>query len=438
MIIGLLSFIDFIDDDHGMPSTIRIQNTYDHRLRELVQSTGDIDFATRIGIPRSTARGWLKTASKDVFSIDIVEKDVSVLQEEIIHLRKRVNRLTSILRLLIVLMKISGFSLSKVRLPDGKLKCSLLNAINRSITDLPLKHILRILKISPSRYYSWKRSSNCELTDFPSCPKSTPQQLTLEEAKVIKEMATSKKYKHVPTRTLAILAQRLGQVFASSTTWYKIIHKYKLRRPRQRIHPTKTKIGIRAQKPNEIWHVDSSLIRLLDGSRVYLHAVIDNFSRRILAWKVTSTFNPSVTAELLIVASNELENEIPTLFVDGGIENYNSPINELIDSGRLRRILAQTEISYSNSLIESWWKALKHQWLYLNSLDTVNKVKKLVSFYVSEHNSRIPHSAFKGQTPDEMYFGTDKDIPSILENLRALARQKRLETNRATSCQICE
>ncbi len=169
--------------------------------------------------------------------------------------------------------------------------------------------------------------------------------------------------------------------------------------------------------------------------------MIDNYSRRILAWKVAPRFNPSITAELLLVASKGLENEIPTLLVDGGVENYKSPVNELIDSGRLRRILAQTEISYSNSLIESWWKALKHQWLYLNSLDTVkkvNKVNKLVSFYVSEHNSRIPHSAFKGQTPDEMYFGTGGEIPFQLENQRALARQKKLEINRATSCQICE
>ncbi len=189
-----------------MSATIRIQNTYDHRLRELVQSTGDIEFATRIGIPRSTARGWLKASSRDVFSIDIVGKDLNLLQEEIVKRRKQVDRLTSILRILVALIKVSGFSLAKVRLPEGKLKCSLLNAIDRSLSGLPLKHILRILNISPSRYHAWKRSSECDLTDFPSCPKSTPQQLTMEETQVIKEMATSKKFKHVPTRTLAILA----------------------------------------------------------------------------------------------------------------------------------------------------------------------------------------------------------------------------------------
>jgi len=44
------------------------------------------------------------------------------------------------------------------------------------------------------------------------------------------------------------------------------------RRPRKRIHPAKPKVGIRASRPNEIWHVDTTLIRLLDGNRAYLHA----------------------------------------------------------------------------------------------------------------------------------------------------------------------
>ena len=121
-----------------------------------------------------------------------------------------------------------------------------------------------------------------------------------------------------------------------------------------------------------------------------------------------------------------------------GVENINNAVDELIDSGLLRRLLAMTEISYSNSLIESWWRVLKHQWLYLNTLDTVNAIKNLVAFYVDEHNTRLPHSAFRGQTPDEMYFGTGNHIPDELETAKRIARQTRMEVNRATSCPTCE
>jgi len=179
------------------------------------------------------------------------------------------------------------------------------------------------------------------------------------------------------------------------------------------------------------------LVRLLDGSRAYLHAVIDNFSRRILAWNVAATFEPAITAELLRDAAAPATGK-PTVLVDGGIENFNSAVDEVIESGILKRVLAQTEIDFSNSLIESWWRVLKHQWLYLNTLDTVETVEKLVTFYVEQHNTHMPHSAFQGQTPDEMYFGTDQDIPKQLQEARTAARESRMKSNRAQTCQTCE
>ena len=72
----------------------------------------------------------------------------------------------------------------------------------------------------------------------------------------------------------------------------------------------------------------------------------------------------------------------PTVIVDGGVENFNSAVDQVVASRLLKRVLAQTEIQFSNSLIESWWRILKHQWLYLNTLDSVATVRKLVAFYV--------------------------------------------------------
>jgi hypothetical protein len=83
------------------------------------------------------------------------------------------------------------------------------------------------------------------------------------------------------------------------------------------------------------------------------------------------------------------------------VENVNAQVDELIHLGVLRRLLAFTELKFSNSMIEAWWRSLKHQWLFLHSLDSVATVRRLVAFYVDEHNRVLPHSAFRGQTPDE-------------------------------------
>jgi len=83
--------------------------------------------------------------------------------------------------------------------------------------------------------------------------------------------------------------------------------------------------------------------------------VIDNFSRRILAWKVSGTFDPTITAELLVAASKHAVDGKPKLLADGGVENFNKAVDDLVADGLLKRVLAQTDITFSNSMIESWW-----------------------------------------------------------------------------------
>ncbi|WP_145096507.1 transposase [Anatilimnocola aggregata] len=88
-------------------------------------------------------------------------------------------------------------------------------------------------------------------------------------------------------------------------------------------------------------------------------------------------------------------------------------------------------------MFESWWRVLKRQWRYLNRLDTLATVQKLVAFYAEQHNKHLPHAAFHGQTPDEMYFGTGVDIPKQLAAAKVAARQARLAGNRSLRCQSC-
>lgn len=251
-------------------------------------------------------------------------------------------------------------------------------------------------------------------------------------------MVTCPDYRHVPTGRLAMLAQRLGRVWAAPSTWYRLVRRFGWRRPRLRVHPAKPKIGLRTTGPDETWHIDTSVIRLLDGTRIYLHAVIDNFSRRILAWRVAETFAPANSvAVLLKTARFATSAETPMVLADGGVENVNEHVDDLINSGLLHRLLASTEVTFSNSMIEAWWRSLKHQWLFLHPLDTVATVRKLVAFYVHEHNTVLTHSAFRGQTPDEMYFGTGEAVPDELAARAAAARRARQSANRAAACETC-
>ncbi len=141
---------------------------------------------------------------------------------------------------------------------------------------------------------------------------------------------------------------------------------------------------------------------------------------------------PQTTCQILIEAAANLKNgDGATVIADSGGENVNHEVNDLFGLGQLRRILAQVEVSYSNSPSEALWRSLKHGWLYLHQLDTFAALERLIAFYVEQHNTVVPHSAFAGQTPDEIYFGRGDQVPADLAAARARAREARMKFNRA-------
>ena len=147
-----------------MPTTTRLQRRCDHRLRNLVQTTGDLELAIRHGVPRSTARGWRTKTTTEVVSLDVLELDTIRLQHEVIRLRRRIARLVSLLRLVLIVLKVSGSSLARVRLPEGTAKLRLLRAIERSRAHLPLRAVLRVIGLSHARYRDWIRNDPVSYT----------------------------------------------------------------------------------------------------------------------------------------------------------------------------------------------------------------------------------------------------------------------------------
>jgi len=178
---------------------------------------------------------------------------------------------------------------------------------------------------------------------------------------------------------------------------------------------------------------------LLDGTNAYLHAVIDNFSRRILAWALEERLGAGGTCRILLEAGRHLGTRPgeTTVVAESGMENVNGNVDALLDAEGLRRFLAQVEMSFSNSMIEVFWRSLRHAWLYLHNLDNMATLRRLIAFYVRAHNETMPHAAFHGQTPDEMYFGNGDAVLIDLAAARFRAREERMKANRMAACGVC-
>jgi putative transposase len=417
----------------------RTRRSYDHRLREQVVRCGAKSIARHVQIQRSTVSTWRQRGLRAV----VTTEPLSLDQQRVLDSRDRweaqARLLAAVVRLLLALLRASGFSFAGKRLPEGEAKAGILRAIASAQPFVPLALILRILGLEPGRYHGWRRAqSACELEDRSSCPRTNPGQLTATEVATIKDMVLALDHRHMPLGTLARYAQRIGKVFASVTTWAKLVRERGWRRPRRRVHPPKPTVGVRATQPSEAWHIDTTVIRLLDGSKAYLHGVIDNFSRKVLAWTVAARLQPMTTCQVLLDAGKHLVSAgRPLLYADSGMENVNAAVDDTLLSACLERVLAQVDVTFSNSMIEAFWRSLKHQWLYLNSLDSIERLRGLVAFYVEQHNTQMPHAAFAGQTPDEMYFDTAAELPAELAVAKSNARAARLAANRAISCERC-
>ena len=336
----------------------RPQRAYDHRLRDLVRQSGDPGIAVRLGVPRSTAAGWLKGSRPPVLAIRQIDAAEEALKIEVRRLQQRVLRLTVLARVLFAVLRACHLDLARRRISAAEDKGLLLRAVDRARQAMPLHKLLRLIGLSPARFHSWKKAASpCPLDDQRPCPKTSPQRLTADEIRTIRDMVTSDEYRHVPTGSLSVLAQRMGRVFASATTWYRLIQRNGWRRPRLRVHPHKPTVGIRAHAPDQIWHIDTTIIRLVNGARVYLHAVIDNFSRKILAWKLVERFDPASTVAILLEAASlrPAGTAQPTVMADAGVENCNRSVDALVESGLLRRVIAMTELRFSNSMIGGVW-----------------------------------------------------------------------------------
>ena len=135
------------------------------------------------------------------------------------RLRRRLRILGKVVGLLLALLRVSGFKLDGRPIPEGKARDALKRAVDRARGVLSLRAELRVLHISSSRFHAWTATQqSCHPEDQTSCPRRAPNQLTPDEVITSREMVTSPEYRHVPTSRLAILAQRVGKVFASATT----------------------------------------------------------------------------------------------------------------------------------------------------------------------------------------------------------------------------
>ncbi len=154
-------------------------------------------------------------------------------------------------------------------------------------------------------------------------------------------------------------------------------------------------------RANQVWCTDITYIPIKRGF-LYLVAIMDWHSRKVLSWRLSNTMDTCFCVEALEEA----------LALYGVPEIFNTDQGAQFTSDVFTSVLKEHGIKISmdgkgrwmdNVFIERLWRSLKYECVYLHALETGSQARHQIGAWLSHYNQTRPHSTFDGQTPDEVY-----------------------------------
>jgi putative transposase len=171
--------------------------------------------------------------------------------------------------------------------------------------------------------------------------------------------------------------------------------------PGHKIYPYLLR-GLAVKRPNQVWAMDITYIPMARGF-VYLAAVVDWFSRRVLAWRLSI----SIEVDFCLDAVEE------ALARHGKPEIFNTDQGSQFTSVAFTGLLLANKVAISmdgrgawrdNVFVERLWRSVKYEEVYLRAYDTVAEARRLIGRYLDFFNRKRPHSSLDARTPDQAYF----------------------------------
>jgi putative transposase len=163
-------------------------------------------------------------------------------------------------------------------------------------------------------------------------------------------------------------------------------------------------------RPNQVWAMDITYVPMARGF-VYLAAVVDWFSRKVLAWRLSITLSADFCVEALEEALGR----------HGRPDIFNSDQGSQFTGLEFTQVLKDAEIAISmdgtgawrdNVFVERLWRSVKYEEVYLRAYVGVSEARASIGRYLGFYNGTRPHSSLGGRTPDQAYLNQPTPIPA--------------------------
>jgi len=300
--------------------------------------------------------------------------------------------------------------------------------------QLPVTHVLSQLGIARSTYYRWRRNFRHRgrpgLHDQPCMRNRTWNQILPEERDKILEVAML--FPDWPPRQVSCYVTDNAEFAISESSVYRILKSEGLiQEIRQKTFPAGAEYRVKTTRPNQQWQSDATYLLVKNWGWYCLISVLDDFSRRILAWRLQSAmtagdFSDVIEAawEAAGVASIPAMGR-PRLLTDHGAALISRDFGRYLEIKGIGHILASPYHPQTNGKIERYHRSCKER-INLIVWKTPEELGREISAFVSYYNGRRYHEALGNVTPDDVYFGRRDSIQTRRRRLqgKTLARRQ--------------
>ena len=303
------------------------------------------------------------------------------------------------------------------------------------------KDLLRFLMITNYQYAFWlsDRTFACTQSLIGQCFKRRPKQISNTEIIVLKKYINNPSFKRWCIRSIWGKAIRDGAVSMAESTWYKYVRKLGYSEKRKVPKIPKKRGSFNASRPNQTWHMDISQYKTMDNVIFYIYTVVDNFSRKIISWDISTKKCAKIRTQSVKEAikhefSIDLNDQNLELIVDGGSENNNKTIQEFLKSCHVNisKKIALKDVTFSNSIVEGPYKIMKSYYFRSKEIHSTT-IHQELEFFIEDYNNNRPCYKHRIYTPNEIH--NDPELASIKLVLQK-SNQERLAENKNYCCKL--
>ncbi len=302
---------------------------------------------------------------------------------------------------------------------------------------LPVTQVLSQLGMARSTYYRWRRSFRQRgrpgLYDRPPTRGRTWNQILPGERDKILEIAMLFP-DWAPRQVSCHITDTAGFAVSESSVYRILKSEGLIQEVRQKTFPAGAEYRVKTTRPNQQWQTDATYLLVKNWGWYYLISVLDDFSRRILAWRLQSAMTTGDFSDVIEAACESArlgsipEMNRPRLITDHGAALISKDFGRYLEIKGIGHILASPYHPQTNGKIERYHRSCKER-ISLVVWESPEELEREISAFVEYYNTRRYHEALGNVTPDDVYFGRRDSIQTRRRRLQGTTFARRQMQN---------